>query len=72
MVCEKKKILESKWAGELSRLRAEQKHEYHDWVHRVYDDTQAANTPSYVYVQSCSKFYFLLVVLCNLVVSFHF
>ncbi|KAK7113652.1 FERRY endosomal RAB5 effector complex subunit 3-like [Littorina saxatilis] len=39
---------EGKWAGELSQLREEQKREYHDWVHRVFEDTQAANTPSYV------------------------
>jgi hypothetical protein len=41
-------MVEGKWQGELTQLREEQKREYHDWVHRVYEDTQAANTPSYV------------------------
>nr|KAG5703826.1 hypothetical protein BaRGS_031460 [Batillaria attramentaria] len=41
-------MVEGKWAAELSQLREEQKREYHDWVHRVYEDTQAASTPSYV------------------------
>ncbi|XP_076459255.1 FERRY endosomal RAB5 effector complex subunit 3-like [Babylonia areolata] len=42
-------LIEGKWAGELSQLREEQKREYHNWVHRVYEDTQAASTPSYVH-----------------------
>lgn len=41
-------MVEAKWAKELSELREEQKREYHDWVHRVYEDTQTASTPPYV------------------------
>lgn len=42
-------MVEAKWAKELSELREEQKREYHDWVHRVYEDTQTASTPPYVW-----------------------